>query len=145
MSDAARQAAAAAALLTPAAITIGKYHVRPFSGGDVLLGLRLGLVLASNEKERIALMTLAEQTLELLTIGALMCHPEERLKLALWQSADTLRAEVIAPVLFSLSAEDTAKLIEYVTVFFKLAADVQFDVEERPSDAPAGPEPTGNA
>ncbi len=139
----ARTAAATDALLTPDSTRIGAFTVRPFSGGDMLLCGRLDLALASNDPERIGKMTREQQAEELLQIGTLLCHPPTALKQALWKSADTVRADFIAPVLFALSPADTAELIGFVAVFFAQAAAVSIEVEPKPSDAPAGPSPQG--
>ena len=139
-----RTAAATAALLAPAAAHIGPFTVRKFSGGDMLLSSALGLTLASGDEAAVKAMTPAQQSNELLQIGALLCHTPEELKLALWKSADAIRADFIAPVLFELSSEQTAELIGHVATFFARAAAVEFDIEKKPDASPDGAQPSGN-
>jgi hypothetical protein len=143
MKNDARQLAATAALLAPEAAHIGPFTVRKFSGGDMLLGRAIGLKLASGDDALVRSMTPAQQTDELLQIGALLCHSPEALKLALWKSVDAIRADFIAPVLFELSADQTADLIGHVTTFFARAAAVDFEVEKKPDAAEPGDSPRG--
>lgn len=139
-----RQDAAEATLLEPESRPIGRFAARRFSGGDMLVATRLGLGLASGDGARVMAMTTAEKTEELLTIGALLCYDARQIRAALFQAPERVREDFVAPVLFALSPDETAQLIEWVAGFFSRAQQVAVAIEPKPlpGDADA-PQPAG--
>ena len=109
----------------------------------MLLAKVLSLTLASGDELAVKAMTASQQSDELLQLGALLCYPPQALKLALWKSADDLRGEKIAPVLFALSPEETATLIAHVASFFARAAAADYDIEAKPDAAEPCATPAG--
>lgn len=138
-----RHAAAAATLLIPDSISVGPYTVRKFSGGDMLAAQAIGLTIASEDEERVTRMTNADKTRELLTVGALLCHPRATIQ-ALVFEGKALPASFAADVVFSLSAEETSRLLVWVVQFFVKAKALDFAVEAKPSENAEKEEPKGN-
>lgn len=142
MTDA-RRAATESALLTPAALTIGRYTVRPFSAGDMILASRLGLILVSGDPEKIQSMTKEDQSFELLALAALLCHPPAELQASLWSGLDQLRSK-IGLTLFGFTTAESEQMILHMATLFGQSAAVDFELEEKPkpsgvsSDSPAG-------
>lgn len=144
MKESDRKSAGEMALLCPLSIQIGGYQARKFSGGDMLVCSRLGLKLASGDPEVIKPMTLMDQTGELMQIGALLCHPIEKVSSALWQSEQVVRDQLIGPVLFSLNPAETSELIAWVAGFFTQADALQYSVEPKPdAEDPNKAQPEG--
>jgi hypothetical protein len=139
-----RHSAAAAALTMPVSRQIGPYTARRFSGGDMLLAGRLDLVLASADPARIKAMSRADQTQELLTMGALLCYPPAEICRGLYESPAVVREQFIGPVLFSLSPDQTGQLVDWVASFFTQASQVAVAIEPKPTDEPPKDTPSGN-
>lgn len=139
-----RKAAARAALLAPEKVTIGGFTVRRLTGGDLLIGDDIGLVLAGGDVEKIHAMEFRDKKRELLTLGALLCHPVEALTAALWSMPkDEILKTYVTPVVMKLTISEHVELIDHVGRFIALAAGLAVDVEEKPTDTSSGPSPSG--